>query len=112
MAEEQTQNNIDSRFYEIKGLEWRPILLFKPMVVRELYETIVSLKQELSVINEPTLLRDQALLDLHVAKAHLSKNRNQAEFMMHIANALMDAGAILEWLYKTKNLRKTQKGGK
>lgn len=108
--EEKAHNNLDKRYDEITGLEWRPLLLFKPMVVRELYETIVSLKKELSAIDEPTLLRDQALLDLHVAKAHLSKNRSQVEFMIHVANALMDAGAILEWLYRTKKLR--QKGEK
>lgn len=109
---EQTQNSLNKRYDEIKGFEWKPLLLFKPMVVRDLYETIVSLKQELSAIDEPTLLRDQALLDLHVAKAHLSKNRNQAEFMVHVANALMDVGAILEWLYRNRNLRQTQKGEK
>lgn len=111
METEQTQK-LDKRYDEIKGFEWKPALLFKPMVVRELYETIVSLKKELSEIDEPTLLRDQALLDLHIAKAHLSRNRNQAEFMVHVANALMDVGAILEWLYRTKKLRQTQKGDK
>lgn len=104
------QSNVEHLLEEIRGSEWRPTLLFKPMVVRELYETVVSLKKELSVITEPVLLKDLALLDLHITKAHLSKNRSQAEFMAHITNALMDVGSILEWLYRNKNLRNLKKG--
>ncbi len=107
---ESEQNSVTELMEDIKGAEWRPLLLFKPMVIRELYETVVGLKKELSVIKEPVLLKDLALLDLHITKAHLSKNRNQAEFVAHITNALMDVGSILEWLYRNKNLRKSQKG--
>lgn len=104
------EDRLDNLLEEVRGAEWRPLLLFKPMVVRELYETVVSLKKELSVIEEPTLLKDLALLDLHITKAHLSKNKSQADFIVNITNALMDVGSILEWLYRNKNLRKSQKG--
>lgn len=106
------KNNVEHLLEDIRGSEWRPLLLFKPMVVRELYDTVVRLKAELSVIDEPLLAKDKALLDLHIAKAHLVKNKSQTEFIVHITNALMDVGAILEWVYRNKKLSKAQKGEK
>jgi hypothetical protein len=98
--------DLDKFYRDMKGAEWQPLTLLKPSVVRELYNTILTLREELSDIDEATLKKDQALLDLHLAKAHMSKSKNQVEFVVHVANALMDMSAILEYLYKRRNTLK------
>ena len=98
--------DLDKFFKDMKGAEWQPLTLLKPSVVRDLYATILNLREELSDVDEATLKKDQALLDLHLAKAHLSKNKSQVEFVVHVANALMDMSAILEYLYRKRNTLK------
>ena len=102
MLDEAKLNNL---YNDIKGMEWKPSVLFSPMVVRELYSTVVNLKKQLADVDHPELLRDKALLDLHIAKAYLNRKRNQVEFIAHIANALMDIKSILEWLHRTKKFK-------
>jgi len=98
--------NLDKLFKDMKGGEWQPLYLFKPATVRELFLIVSDLQEELSVLDYPAIKKFQALLELHVTKAHLYKNRNQVEFVLNVTNAILNVNDILDWLYKNRKSHK------
>lgn len=88
----------------VKGGDWRPTTLLKTLIVKELYDTVVKLKNRLNDLDIPQIKRDIARLNYNVAKAHKTRFKDQELFVAYIATALGIVDDIVVWYWRNKKL--------
>lgn len=95
-------DQIDDLLDQVRGGEWRPRLLFRPMVYNSVLETLEQLRDRLVALDAPNIQRYVAGLNLNVAKARKYMMKDQVRFMQHVSKSLVNAEMIIEWYFRNK----------
>lgn len=95
---------IDDLLSEVRGGEWLPRYLIPPRIVDELIKFIRNLRNKIEADELPQQVkRYVALLDLHITRANMARQRDNIDFLQHVTNALLDVQDIVEWYYRNRN---------
>lgn len=102
---------IDELLKDVHGGEWRPNAIVAPMLMKSLLTDVAALKAKVDALDTkvPNVQKQLARLNLLLAKANKSKTLNHVDFLVYIANALIDIQEIVGWYFKNKNSLKEEK---
>ena len=96
-------DQIDDLLEQVRGGEWRPRLLFRPIVYNSLMDTMEQLRDRIVSLDAPNIQRYVAGLNLNIAKARKYQTKDQVRFMQYVSKSLVNAEMIIEWYFRNQN---------
>ena len=105
---------MDELLKDFQGGEWRPNNLVQPSLTKSLLSEMTKLKKTIDVLDNqdlPSIKKMLARLNMYLAKANQIKSINHVDFLVFIANALLDIQEIVGWYQRNKQILKGGKNG-
>jgi hypothetical protein len=105
---------MDDLLKDFQGGEWRPKNLVQPALAKALLSEMSKLKKTVDVLENqdlPSIKKMLARLNMYLAKANQVKSINHVDYLVFIANALIDIQEIVGWYQRNKQILKGGKNG-